>query len=91
MTNDAEVHEMVALAALDELYLGLGGAEGDAVFDLERLDINPADLCREYHKWRPEIEKALVLVEAIPVYGKKIAQVIRYLMMLADFICKTLV
>ena len=45
------------------------------------------DLCEYYKAVRPLIVIVLPLIEKIPVYGKKIADVIRFLMTIADKVC----
>lgn len=45
------------------------------------------DLCKQYMTLRPLIVAVLPFIEKIPLYGKKIADVIRFLMSIADKIC----
>jgi len=46
-----------------------------------------AELCQQYKKVKPLVEKALGLIELIPVYGTKIAVATRFLMKVADLAC----
>ena len=48
-----------------------------------------ADVCGQYRRVRPVVDKALGLVELIPVYGLKIAITIRFLCKVADLACPT--
>jgi hypothetical protein len=46
-----------------------------------------ADVCYQYRRVKPVVDKALGLVELIPVYGFKIAITIRFLSKVADLAC----
>ena len=46
-----------------------------------------ADLCGEYKKIKPIIEKALPFIRLIPKVGKQIANIIEMLMRIADNFC----
>ena len=46
-----------------------------------------SDLCQQYKKVKPMVEKALGLIEIIPIYGTKIAVAMRFLMKVADVAC----
>ena len=71
--------------------------ESDALKALDKIEksLQPIDtkgasqkeLCTEYKKIKKFLEKALGLIEKIPVYGKKIATAIKFLMHIADTIC----
>jgi hypothetical protein len=45
------------------------------------------ELCKKYKKIRPKIIAILPFIEKIPIYGKKIADLIRMLIKLADEAC----
>jgi hypothetical protein len=45
-------------------------------------------VCRVYTPLKPTIESALWLVERIPVYGARIAGMVRLLMRLLDTVCQ---
>ncbi len=45
------------------------------------------ELCQKYHLIRPWVVILLTFIEQIPVYGKRIAAVIRFLMGIADTVC----
>jgi hypothetical protein len=45
------------------------------------------ELCEKYHLIRPWVVILLQFIEQIPVYGKRIAAVIRFLMGIADTVC----
>jgi len=45
------------------------------------------EVCEKYHLIRPWILILLPFIEQIPVYGKRIAAVIRFLMGIADTVC----
>ena len=44
-------------------------------------------LCAQYRNIKPSVEKALGLVEIIPIYGSKISLAIRFLLKVADVAC----
>lgn len=48
-----------------------------------------SDLCNQYQKIKPMMEKALGFIEIIPIYGGKIAFAIRFLTKVADLACPT--
>jgi len=48
---------------------------------------DPAKLCEYYKEIRPLITALLPLIKKIPVYGAKIAQIVEFLMLLADKVC----
>lgn len=80
--------EQDALKALDKADRAIakfqaskGGARAAAA------SIDPAELCKLYKQIKPLVSAVLPLVEAIPVYGAKIASVIRVLMQVADAAC----
>jgi hypothetical protein len=52
-----------------------------------RAAVDIKNLCKTYNQIRPLLERALPLIERIPVYGKKIADAIRILMQIADVAC----
>lgn len=69
-----------ALAALERLDAEIGAAGTAATLDR-------ADLCAQYHRLKPLLATAIKLVQAIPIYGPRIANAIRFLMTLADQVC----
>lgn len=71
--------EMDALKALEEIEKSL------STVDVKSKSKN--DLCEQYNKIKGYIEKALWLIETIPVYGKKIGMAIRFLMQIANTVC----
>lgn len=75
MPNDKEF-----LAALDTLDSQIGGTP-------KLTALEGADLCAQYRKLKLTIETVLKVVDLIPVYGKRIADVIRFLMRIADSLC----
>ncbi len=77
MTNDKEF-----LAALDTLDSQIGETAKLAAFE-------SVDLCAQYQKLKPTIETVLKVVDLIPVYGKRIADLVRFLMRIADTLCPT--
>jgi hypothetical protein len=48
---------------------------------------SPKELCTIYNTVKPVLERALPLIELIPVYGRTVAQGIRFLMGIADSAC----
>jgi len=48
---------------------------------------DPAALCKVYTETRPLMLALLPFVRKIPVYGQRIAQVIEFLMKIADSLC----
>ena len=44
-------------------------------------------ICAQYRNIKPLVEKALGLVEIIPIYGSKISLAIRFLTKVADLAC----
>jgi hypothetical protein len=64
----------------------------DALNEIEKIASEPAPedlkgICEKYKKIKPFLEKALIFVAMIPVYGSKIAAAIRFLMGVADTAC----
>jgi hypothetical protein len=49
--------------------------------------ISIPDICKMYQQLKPIIDTVLRFVEKIPVYGKKIADLIRRLETLLDAVC----
>ncbi len=49
---------------------------------------DPQKICAEYKKLRPFMVAVLPFIEKIPLYGKKIGAVVRYLMSMADHCCQ---
>ena len=72
-----------ALRALEQIHSEVGGTAGGATADA--LDRN--QLCEQYRRIKPLLETAIRLVQAIPVYGPRIAAAIRFLMTIADQVC----
>lgn len=72
-----------ALRALEQIDSEIGGMGGGAAADA--LDRN--QLCEQYRRIKPLLETAIRLVQAIPVYGPRIAAAIRFLMTIADQVC----
>ena len=56
--------------------------------ELRRLP-DLGQLCEQYHNIKPLVEKALGLIDMIPIYGSKIALAIRFLTKVADLACPT--
>ncbi len=72
MTTDAQ-----ALEAFDSIERELDATP-------KALNVN---LCEQYQRIKKLIDLVLPLIERIPVYGSKIALVVRFLMKLADVAC----
>lgn len=69
-----------ALAALDEVEQHVNrSASGKAAL--------AGNVCDEYRRLRPSLEKIVTFVRLIPVYGPKIAAALQFLMGLADSLC----
>jgi hypothetical protein len=77
---------------------GSGGDHGEALAALERLESEIAgvsatdsldrdQVCEQYRRIKPLLNTAITLVQAIPVYGPRIAAAIRFLMGIADRVC----
>ncbi len=86
------------MATDDTATAGVATTEGTDQEGLEALEqfasaaaeAAPQDLgsiCQKYRELKPTIERILRFVERIPVYGKRIADVIRFLMGVADIAC----
>lgn len=69
-----------ALRALEQLDSHIGGASA-----ADALDRN--QMCEQYRRIKPLLNTAITLVQAIPVYGPRIAAAIRFLMGIADTVC----
>jgi hypothetical protein len=65
------------LEALDQVASAATGVSAEDI----------GSICQQYQDLKPKIETALSFVERIPVYGSKIASVIRFLMGIADIAC----
>ena len=48
------------------------------------------DICAQYRKIKPKVDKALDFVEFIPIYGAQVALTIRFLAKVAEFGCSYL-
>jgi hypothetical protein len=48
---------------------------------------NLSQICEQYRTIKPLVEKALGLIELIPIYGRKISLAIRFLTKVADMAC----
>jgi hypothetical protein len=98
-TTKAMTSEKAALQALDKI----SGAEarlnkvlttsamrrkGMAAKELALEDFDLKKICKEYSAIKQWVMMALPLVEAIPVYGKKIANALRMVMKVADVVCE---
>jgi len=77
---------------------GSGGEHGEALAALERLEaeigsvsatesLDRNQMCEQYRRIKPLLNTAITLVQAIPVYGPRIAGAIRFLMGIADQVC----
>jgi hypothetical protein len=87
--------EKEALAALN-----IEEAEKEALEALANIEsvvtapkaeaVNVVELCKQYTQIKPWLETALGLIEKIPVYGKKIAAAVRFLIQIVDFACPIL-
>jgi hypothetical protein len=73
--------EQEALEALNQIESTL--QEQEAVRGIPDL----GQLCEQYRNIKPLVEKALWLVEIIPIYGSKVAMAIRFLTKVADLAC----
>ena len=69
-----------ALAALERI---------ESEFGQSRLEsaVDPGQICQQYQQIKPLLNTALTLVQAIPIYGPRIAGAIRLLMGIADTLC----
>lgn len=54
---------------------------------LAAVAISPSDICRTYQQLKPIIDTVLRYLERIPVFGKKVADLIRRLEALLDMVC----
>jgi len=79
----AEQDALKALDKADRAIAKFQASKGGA----RAASIDPAELCKLYKQIKPLVGAILPLVEAIPVYGAKIASVIRVLMQVADAAC----
>ena len=72
------IEEREALEALD-----------NAVAEITRVQIErgPEEFCVPYHNFRKTVEKWLPFIEAFPLIGKNVAEVVRFLIKLADIAC----
>src|SRR5688500_20362863 len=76
-----------ALAALDDIDRILGQRIGRPVA-AEGRSLNQAELSAEYWEVRMRLDTALTLIDKIPVYGKRIATAVRFLMQICDRHCE---
>lgn len=79
--------EQDALKALDKADRAITKFQSSKGGARAAASIDPAELCKLYKQIKPLVSAILPLVEAIPVYGAKIANVIRVLMQVADAVC----
>ena len=83
MTTIASSHasETKALEALDKANAAISMHAGaKALPDL-------GELCKVYKTIKPFVTSALPLIQAIPVYGGKIAAIVTFLLKVADLAC----
>jgi len=85
--------EKEALAALNieeaEALTALANIE--SVVTAPRAEaVNVVDLCKQYTQIKPWLETALGLIEKVPIYGKKIAAAVCFLIQIADLACPIL-
>jgi hypothetical protein len=73
--------EQEGLEALNQIESVL--QEQETVRGIPSLD----QVCEQYRNVRPLVEKALWLIELIPIYGGKISTTIRFLTKVADMAC----
>jgi hypothetical protein len=73
------------LDALNKVERALGKHE--AKMSTAKALPNKDELCKTYHSIKPFLETILPWVERIPIYGKRVADAIRFLMRLADALC----
>lgn len=78
------ITEAKALAALESISIEVGKANAH-----KGISLDLGTLCETYRAIRPKLIAALVLIDLIPVYGKKIGDAIRFLMSMADVACPT--
>jgi hypothetical protein len=75
-----------ALAALDDIDRILRERIGRPLV-AEGRSLNEAELSAEYWEIRLRLDTALTLIDKIPVYGKRIATAVRFLMQICDRSC----
>lgn len=75
MTSDAEF-----MNAITEIDKELTGLEAEAL-------PSKAELCEQFNKIKPWVQKILPVVEAIPVWGGTLAKVLRLLLMIGSSVC----
>ncbi|AVO37066.1 hypothetical protein [Pukyongiella litopenaei] len=75
MTTDAEFMD-----AITEIDRELTGLESEAL-------PSKAELCEQFNKIKPWVQKILPVVEAIPVWGGTLAKVLRLLLMIGSSVC----
>ena len=73
--------EQEGLEALNQIESTL--QEQEAVRGIPDL----GQLCEQYRSIKPLVEKALGLIELIPIYGSKVSMAIRFLTKVADLAC----
>ena len=76
-------NEAHALEALDKASAAIGKHEAERSITVPNL----GELCKVYKTIKPFVQSALPLVQAIPVYGAKIASVLSFLLKVADLAC----
>ena len=84
--ND-EQKQLDALNTLDAELSAYAAADGFAALTFDAAKLDADDLCEQYQRYRRYLELALGLIERIPVYGRKVAKAIRFLMAIADNYC----
>ncbi|MBC7792789.1 MAG: hypothetical protein H7Z43_03700 [Clostridia bacterium] len=77
-----------ALAALDDIDRILGQRIARPLA-AEVRSMNQAELSAEYWQVRMRLDTSLTLIDKIPVYGKRIATAVRFLMQICDRHCQT--
>jgi hypothetical protein len=73
--------EQEGLEALNQIESTL--QEQEAVRGIPDL----GQLCEQYRNIKPLVEKALGLIDLIPIYGSKVSLAIRFLTKVADLAC----
>ena len=86
MTTTASSHaanETKALEALDKASMAISQHDAARGITVPNL----GELCKVYKTVKPSMQSALPLIQAIPIYGPKIAAVLTFLLKVADMAC----
>ena len=87
MTTDR--HGLHALDTIEEILQQRAGlALGEGATMMNAAGAGDIDrFCSDYRQIRPLLDTVLIMIRRIPIYGEKIANVIRFLMGIADRAC----